>query len=394
MSDQREKAIAGFRRVFDRDPTCVVRAPGRVNLIGDHTDYSGGLALPLAIDRAAWIAAAPHRGDLEIYSERRRSLASHDLAGTLSLPVAPPWAAYSLGTAMMLRHSGAHISAASLYIGGDLPDGAGLASSAALTVGVAGALLHLAEARIDPRRLAELCRKVEHQFANAPCGLMDPLVCLLAKEGHALLIDFDSLLTQQVRIDETELRFFVIDSGVKHSIGAMAYRDRTEDVNRALAALRQRNPRLTSLRAVTERDLEAWRASSSDKDEDEVLIRRARHVVTENHRVREAVAALESRDYARLGKLLWQSHESLRDDFESSCDEADQIVEACRAIDGVYGARITGGGFGGYVVCAVAADKADQARQCMAQELPEATSDTKPIFEVRSSGCVEVFNLA
>ncbi|MBW3667761.1 MAG: galactokinase [Actinobacteria bacterium] len=302
------------------------RAPGRVNLIGDHTDYTGGLVLPMAIDLATTVEGEPG-GDTVVLSsadEGSEAVVPLDVADPPS--VSPPWARYVAGVVAVMRPAGGLRGSVSTT----LPLGAGLSSSAALEVAVALAL------GFDgtPLALAHLCQSAEQVASGVPCGIMDQLASAAGVEGHALLIDCTSLDVTPVRMPDA-VDVWVVHSGVPRGLAGSAYADRRAECDEAAA-------RIGPLRAATVAD-----ASSLS---DPLLRRRARHVVTENERVGAFADALTAGDIDELGPLMTASHASLRDDFEVSIPVLDELVDRLAATPGVIGARLTGAGFGGCVV--------------------------------------------
>jgi galactokinase len=330
-----DRAVAdSFRRHFGREPEVSWRAPGRVNLIGEHTDYNGGFVLPFAIGRSVTVAAA-RRVDRTLVLRSR--LAPGDQV-TLPLDGLRPgavtgWAAYPAGVAWTLDLG----QGASLLIDSDLPSGAGLASSAAVECAVAACLADLADIRLPGRELAVLARRAENEFVGVPCGIMDQSAVMLCRAGHALLLDCRSGDSRDVPLDQAGLRFMVIDTGVRHELAGGEYAVRRSECETAARVLG-----VPSLREAA--DLSGLT--------DPVLARRARHVVTENARVSQAVTLLRAGRLQDCGELLTQSHRSLRDDFEVSWPEADLTVDTALEA-GALGARMTGGGFGGCVLALV-----------------------------------------
>jgi galactokinase len=324
-----------FRRKFGLEPEFVSDAPGRVNLIGEHTDYNGGFVLPVGIDRTVAVAAAPGDGKkVRVYSA--------DFDARDELPVDAPrrtgrreWRDYVRGVAWALLDAGYGLRGGDLVIEGDAPHGAGLSSSGALEVAVAGIFCAIAGIEIKPKQLALICQKAENQFVGVQSGIMDQLAAACSRVGYALLIDCRSLELDFVRLPE-RVAIVVVDSKVRRALGETAYNERHEE---CAAAARELD--VASLRDAAIGDLERLR---------EPLKRRARHVVSENQRVLEAVHALRSDDLLRLGELMYQSHMSLRDDFEVSTPELDLLVELASQTEGVFGARLTGAGFGGCTV--------------------------------------------
>lgn len=335
-------ALKGFRRVHHRTATVAVRAPGRVNLIGDHTDYTGGFVLPMAIQLQTIVAAGRRSSPgMSVFAGAYGASVElpPDPADPLSLP---HWARYVYGVREVLRSRGVAVPDADLFIVGDVPLGAGLASSASLEVACGLAMLTLTGVEAPPIELARACRRAENEYAGSPCGIMDQTISACARAGCALRIDCRDLSLEHVPLKLPDARFVVVDTGVRHSIAAGQYARRRGECESALAVLGRADSSVKSFRDVDEAALERCQAQLSDVER-----RRARHIVTENRRVREACEALQRGDSATFGRAMFASHASLRDDFEVSCDELDSVVETARATPGVYGARMTGGGFGG-----------------------------------------------
>jgi galactokinase len=343
-----------FEKRFGRTPTADARAPGRVNLIGEHTDYNGGLVLPAAIALHTEVAVR-FRPDARVLGASREEGPSEAL-----LEAAPrhAWLDYARGVARLLADAGRiPRSGFEIAVASEVPAGAGLSSSAALEVATALALAAAAGAplRKDERaELARLCQRAEHEFAGVPCGIMDQYAVLHAQVGHAILLRCSDLHAEQVPVPGT-LGFVIVDTGVRHALRDGGYAARRRECEQALAAARLALPRqLDTLSDVEPRDLPALRPALEDTP-----FRRLRHVVSENARVRAFARALRARDVRGAGELLFASHTSLRDDFEVSCAESDALVEDSHATDGCLGARMTGAGFGGCTLHLVQADGAD-----------------------------------
>jgi galactokinase len=328
---------ATFTELFGTLPAVTASAPGRVNLIGEHTDYNDGFVLPAALPLATSVELSP-RADLTI---RVWSTAFHqDAPQSFSLDGITPahdWTDYVRGIAWVLVESGLK-QGFDARISSEIPVGSGLSSSAALLIAVGRALRAVAGLPIDDLQLARLARKAETDFVGAPVGIMDQMACSLADESSALFIDTETLRYERVALPATGA-LLVIDSGVRHSHVGGEYRTRREECARAAAALG-----VKSLREIGEGDLSAIASLP------EPLNRRARHVVTENARVLAAVAALRRGDLIEVGRLFDASHLSMRDDFQISTPTVDALVAAAKSVRGVYGARLTGGGFGGSIV--------------------------------------------
>jgi galactokinase len=332
-----------FREAHGRAPEGVWHAPGRVNLIGEHTDYNDGFVLPFALPWGV-SAAASRRADGVVTI---RSLQAPGEEHTLTdLDRAEGWVRYAAGVVWALRDAGHEVGGADLVLDGDVPRGAGLSSSAALEVAVAVALDDLYGLGLERMTLARLAQRAENDFVGMPCGIMDQAASALGSEGHALFLDCRSLAHRNVPLDVAAagMRFLIIDTGVHHELADGQYARRRRDCENAAKRLG-----VPALRDVT--DLAAALARL-DGDER----KRTQHVVTENHRVEALVGLLRAGAVAEIGSLLNASHLSLRDQFEVSCPELDVAVEAA-VKGGARGARMTGGGFGGSAIALVPEDR-------------------------------------
>ncbi len=348
-----------FEQHFGRRPGVVARAPGRVNIIGEHTDYNAGLVLPFAIRQSVQIASGAADGD-EITAHSLGLMQTAAFPTTVEEPShADRWQNYLRGVCCGLRRRGVAVRGAELLIGGDLPIGGGVSSSAVLCVATALALLKLADAVLPKLEIAKLAQQAEHDFAGTSCGIMDPYVSLFGKFGHALFLDCETNTHEDVGLELGDARFILIDSGVAHELSSGLYEQRVRECQAAASAIRERETAVRTLRDVTPGMLEAHGHAL-----DPVLRNRTRHVVTENVRVDQARRALADGRIDNLGRLLSASHGSLRDDYEVSCPEVDELVAALEAAEGVFGARMVGGGGGGMVLALVESDAvADLPRQ-------------------------------
>ncbi len=353
-------ALAGaFAAAFGRPAEGVWHAPGRVNLIGEHTDHNEGLVLPFALPRGVSVAAA-RRGDGVLEVRSRQAGGTAVTAAVQSGPVAAgewpaehAWAAYPVGVARVLAEHG--VGGASLLIDSDLPQGAGLSSSAALECATALALSELYDAGLDRPALARLARRAENEQVGVPCGVMDQSASLLCEPGRVLLLDCRSGLSAQVPFGPAEsgLELLVADTRASRALAGGGYGRRRAECEEAAALLG-----VAALRDV--KDLAGALGALSDR----VLRRRVQHVVTENHRVEAAAGLLRAGAVAELGALLSASHLSLRDQFEVSWPEADTAVDAALRA-GARGGRMIGGGFGGSVIVLTAADRAARVRDAI-----------------------------
>ncbi|HZU85598.1 MAG TPA: galactokinase [Polyangiaceae bacterium] len=350
-----ERATRAFAAKFGRPAEWLVAAPGRVNVIGEHTDYSGGFVMPMAIERYVVIAAAPsgtgQGARLRLHSAAIGS--SVDVALDAPVKSGPPrWSSYVRGVVAGFHRRGAQIPALDGWIESDVPSGAGLSSSAALEVAVATLLETASGTQLAPVEKAKLCQRAEHEFAGVPCGLMDQLIATLGDESGPLLIDCRSEIARSVPFPDRRASVLIANTNVHHALGDGAYARRFDECESAARCLG-----IGALRDATMPMIDAAQASLGP-----TLHRRARHVVTENARTLDASRAFEADDLSRVGALLYESHRSLRDDYEVSCPELDVLVEVAGELGeagGVFGARMTGGGFGGCTVTLVRPDRVD-----------------------------------
>jgi galactokinase len=341
-----------FAERFGRPPRWLAVAPGRVNLIGEHTDYNGGYVLPLAIDRQVVIAAAPAAADsgrVRAYSAALNASVDIRLDGS-EVPGEPAWANYLRGVLSAFGERALTPPPIDAAIVSDVPLGGGLSSSAALEVAMATLLEAVTGAVLDPREKARICRQAEHQFAGVPCGLMDQLASVMGDEAGALLIDCRLEAVRVVPFADPDVSVLICNTNLKHALADGAYARRRTECSEAARQLG-----VATLRDATPVMVEAARGSI-----DPALHRRARHVTTENLRTLAAATHLEAGEFAEVGALMYQSHRSLRDDFEVSSAELDALVDVAGEIGaagGVLGARMTGGGFGGCTVTLASSDR-------------------------------------
>jgi galactokinase len=365
-----EQLREDFAQAFGGRPALIVRSPGRVNLIGEHTDYNDGWVFPAALEMGTDVAARRHR-------ERVLRVVAPRLGAEDEVPLddlrpreGPEWTRYVRGSAALLRATGCAIPGADVLIDSDLPIGAGLSSSASLELGVAVALATLAGCVIDREMLARLGQRVENEIVGVQSGVMDQLAVAGGVAGHALLIDCRTLQTEPVPIPP-DVRVLVLDTAVPRTLAGSAYNQRRAECESALRALQAVEPNLRALRDVTPDLLTAEQGRLQG-----VELQRARHVVTENQRVLDSAAALRHGDVAQFGRLMSASHASLRDDYEVSGPELDTLVNIALETPGVLGARLTGAGFGGCAVALVAAQHAREAVVAIAESYRRVTGRT------------------
>ncbi len=356
------------------DPAGVWAAPGRVNLIGEHTDYNDGFVLPFAIPRQA-LAAVGRRDDgvIRCWSRQDAETVEVTLAGVSPDSRPAGWAAYPVGVAWALREAGVEIPGADVLVDSDVPDGAGVSSSAALEGAVALALADLAGAELTRTSLALAGRRAENEIVGAPTGVMDQMAAMCGQEGHALFLDCRSLEMRQVPLDlvGAGMCLLVIDTATKHAHAQGGYGNRRRSCEAAARAL--------GVAALRDIDLAGLQAARGVLDDE--TYRRARHVVTENARVCRVVDLLHQGDLAAVGEVLRESHASMRDDFEISTEELDTAVEVAVAA-GALGARMTGGGFGGSAIALVPVSAVSAVDDAVAVAFAERGFRPASSFEV------------
>lgn len=376
--DQVRELLAKFNSRF-HSTAKVYRAPGRVNLIGEHTDYNEGSVLPAAIGFSCWVAIAP-RSDrkLTLYSENFNESVEADL-DNLKVHATGKWADYPLGVAWALEQAGYRLCGANLYILGQVPLGAGLSSSAALEVSAGFALMHLAKHSIPLKELALLCQRAENEFVGARCGIMDQFVSCHGRAGSAMLLDCRSLDFQLLRLPP-KVHLVICNTMVRHELGSSEYNIRRSQCEEGVHQLSKALPGIRALRDVSLADLEEHRELLSA-----IVYKRCRHVVTENARTHWAAAAFEGGEIATLRQLMTDSHRSLRDDYEVSCRELDIMVELAMQQRDVLGARMTGGGFGGCTINLVQAAESDRFCDRVAEGYQAAIGRRPDIYVCEAS---------
>ena len=364
----REKVLEAFNRKFSGDPAWITFSPGRVNLIGEHTDYNDGFVLPMAINYATWIALRPR-------SDARVILTALDLDQNLDLDLLEitkgesSWREYIKGVAWALQGAGFTLSGWEGVFSGDVPIGAGLSSSAALELALARSFSLTSEFDWDPAKMALLCQKAENQWVGVSSGIMDQMISASGKKDFALLIDCRNLDTSQVPLPQNT-QIVILDTNTRRGLVDSAYNERREQ-SEAVA----HHFGVKALRDITLEELEREKDHLGD-----LLYRRARHVVSENGRVLQAVDALTAGDAPGFGSLMNASHISMRDDFEISREEMDQMVEIAQDHPGCLGARMTGGGFGGSAVALVDRVKIDGFIKNVTKEYQEKTGLNARIY--------------
>jgi galactokinase len=371
--------IKSFRKQYgSADGLRVFRAPGRVNVIGEHTDYNLGFVMPMALDLATFVGTAPSPdGKLRLYSEVHGEVREFEVERLREAARQGHWTDYPIGVAHELLAAGFPIEPANLLIYSTVPEGSGLSSSAALEV--SSALAFLNGRSMAPLELARLCQRAEVQFVRMPCGIMDQYVSVFGREHAAVEIDCRSLEHRYVDLPE-DSAFIAVNTMVKHALGASAYRERVQECAAAVEAISERYRDVASLRDVSMEQFHLVEGLLPP-----IIARRARHIVTENDRVERFVGASAEGDLAVMGRLMLESHASLQNDYEVSSPELDFLVYRAITIEGVYGSRMTGGGFGGCTVTMLRPDAAKGFKEEITQAYEERFQITPKIYDCRPS---------
>ncbi len=372
------RVVDAFKSRYSSEPAFVVRAPGRVNLIGEHTDYNDGFVFPMAIDRAAWIALQPRK-------DTRVVATSLDFDETREFELSKlernkeGWVEYLKGTAWALLEAGHALQGFDGVVTGDVPLGAGLSSSASIEMATARAFAAVSKLAWDPAKMALLGQKAENKWVGVNCGIMDQLISAAGVADKALLIDCRSLETQAVPLPKGAL-VVVLDTATRRGLVDSAYNERRAQCEAAA--------RIFHVRAL--RDVSSEQLTRRASELDPVTLRRARHVVTEDERTVAAAEAMRRNDAVRLGQLMNESHDSLRRDFEVTNDGLNAMVDEARRAPGCFGARMTGAGFGGCAVALVAADKADAFVRQMETEYQKAMGLDPKVYLCHATNGAEI----
>lgn len=367
-----------FRALYGYEAQ-IFRAPGRVNLIGEHTDYNDGFVLPAAIDLFTWVAIGPR-------NDRVIRLRSQNLGQSAEFNLdSPPrsagreWSNYIIGVAIVLERSSNRLRGANLLVQGDVPIGAGVSSSAALEVAAGFALVANSDERIERRKLAVACQKAENEYVGTQCGIMDQLASACCVEDHALLLDCRSLESRNIPLP-AGIQLVVCNSMVKRELAASAYNTRRAECEEGVRVLAKHDAKIRALRDVSMHQLQ-----SCESEIPSVVYRRCQHVISENDRVIQAAQALEDREIDSLGNLMAESHRSLRDDYEVSCSELDLLVDLANQVRGTRGARMTGAGFGGCTINLVDSDAVSEFRRQISSEYERRTGMKPDIYACKAA---------
>lgn len=379
LQELAQQTAADFQKTFNREPQWIAAAPGRVNIIGEHTDYNDGFVFPMAIECYTVIAAAPNGSDkITLRSASGSGVATVDLAQPLKPGPKGYWANYPMGVIAGFLARGLKPVGFDAVMISTVPLGGGLSSSASLEVATATLLEAVTGKTLDPVEKALLCQKAEHEYAGMPCGIMDQFVSTLGKKDHLLLLDCRTRQTELVPFSDPTISVLITNTNVKHELTGSEYPTRRKQCETAAQILG-----VPSLRDATADLLEKNRSKMED-----VVFRRARHVIGEIARTTATAAAIRKSDWATVGRHMYASHYSLKEDYEVSCGELDAIVEIAQSIGpkgGVIGCRMTGGGFGGCTVALVKTDALEAVMKKIETEYPQRTS-VMPIMFVSRPG--------
>jgi galactokinase len=371
-----ESVSRRFATSFDHSPEVIVAAPGRVNIIGEHTDYNDGFVMPMALERRTVIAARKTTtGRVTLHSLTAGEPAEFSLVGELRRGE-PGWANYVRGVIAGFQKLGVTVPGFNAIIESDVPLAGGLSSSAALEVATATLLESFTSHKLDPVEKALLCQKAEHEFAGVPCGIMDQFTSVMGRQGHLLLLDCRSRETKYDPKNDPSLAVLIINTNVRHKLADGEYGKRRAQCEEAARELR--------VKALRDASLKLLQVHASKLDP--IVFRRARHVISENARTLEAAESFSAGQWEKVGQLMYQSHDSLRDDYEVSCRELDIIVDIARKIGikgGVFGCRMTGGGFGGCAVALVKEAEATSISHRILEDYEHATEIVPVLFTSR-----------
>ncbi len=366
-----------YRRRYGVPAVWFAAAPGRVNLIGEHTDYNDGFVFPMAIERSTVIVAGPtDAATSEVFSLTKQAAAEIRIDGVIDPPETVVWSNYVQGAVACVAEKGLRLEKPfRAVLQSNVPLGGGLSSSASLEVATATLIEMIAGKNLDPVDKALACQKAEHLYAKMPCGIMDQFISALGQKGHAMLLDCRSKEPRMVPLDDPGVSVLIVNSNVKHELTGSEYPDRRRQCEKAAKLLG-----VEKLRDATLPMLDAARKIFDVESDGEICFRRAKHIVTENDRTVRMAEALTRKDWKTCGELMNASHDSMRNDFEISCSEIDMLVEIAQNVSGVVGSRMTGGGFGGCTVSLVETDKIDQISAAIADSYKKKTGIEATIF--------------
>lgn len=376
MGRNREDVSHTFTENFGNEPM-VVRAPGRINIIGEHTDYNDGFVLPAAIDLAVYIY-------IQKSGSNKTKLISVDLDDSYTFdisedlePVTQGWVNYFLGVIDQFRLAGHQLEGFNLMFTSDIPMGSGLSSSAALECGFGMALSQLFGIEIERTTLAKMGQQAEHKFAGVKCGIMDQFASCMGKDGHVVKLDCRSLAYEYYPADFKDYELVLFDSNVKHNLADSQYNIRRSQCEAGVAAIQAIQPEIKSLRDATLEDL-----AKAKPDMEEVVYRRCKYAIEENIRVQGVCDALQAGDIKTVGKIMLETHAGLRDDYEVSCKELDTLIDIATKLEGHVGGRMMGGGFGGCTINLIQKEAVDSVIEQVVKGYKETTGIDTKIYRV------------
>lgn len=376
MANERTKILVdGFREHIGGEPETIIRAPGRVNLIGEHTDYNDGFVLPAAIDRDIMVASRPRDdGLVRIYSLDFGAMVEFSI-DDIQYDSENKWSNYPRGVALSLQEAGYTLKGLEAAITGNIPLGAGLSSSAAMEVAMAMTFEKISGLEIEPVEMALLCQKAENQFVGVNCGIMDQFISRMGRKDHALLLDCRDLGFELVPLKLEGVKIVVCNTGVERGLVDSKYNERRSECERGTKLLEKLLPGITALRDVEVGDFHKYKNRLP-----EIVEKRCEYIIEENIRVLESVQAFEEGDLVGFGILMNESHIGLRDEYEVSCPELDAMVTITWGTEGVIGSRMTGAGFGGCTVTLVMDDALDELAARINKEYPQRTGLQPEIY--------------
>jgi len=380
------ETVQEYQSRFSEQPECIVAAPGRVNLIGEHTDYNDGFVFPMAIERYTVIAAGRKTSDsvkqATLFARDMNEQADFLLNGDEIRPTTQvSWKSYVQGSIACSLEQGLNPPPFQAVIHSNVPLGGGLSSSASLEVAVATLMEELSGKTVDPVKKALLCQKAEHEFAHMPCGIMDQFISVLGVKDHAMLLDCRSQIPTMIPLDDPGISVLIINSNVKHELTGSEYPERRSSCEKAAEILG-----IPKLRDASSAMLEEKLSLLTGSETGDLYYRRARHVVTEDERTIRMAEALKQADWETVGEQMYASHQSMKNDYEITCPEIDLLVDIARQIgfaNGVVGSRMTGGGFGGCTVSLVRTDKAKEIGAAIQKEYSRKTGIEPTLFTTR-----------
>lgn len=376
MANERTKILVdAFREHIGGEPETIIRAPGRVNLIGEHTDYNDGFVLPVAIDRDIMVASRPRDdGLVRIYSLDFGAMVEFSI-DDIQYDPENKWSNYPRGVALSLQEAGYNLKGLEAAITGNIPLGAGLSSSAAMEVAMAMTFEKISGLEIEPVEMALLCQKAENQFVGVNCGIMDQFISLMGRKDHALLLDCRDLGFELVPLKLEGVKIAVCNTGVERGLVDSKYNERRSECERGTELLEKLLPGIMALRDVEISDFHKYKNRLP-----EIVEKRCEYIIEENIRVLESVQAFEEGDLVGFGILMNESHIGLRDEYEVSCPELDAMVTIAWGTEGVIGSRMTGAGFGGCTVTLVMDDAMDELAARINREYPQRTGLQPEIY--------------